>query len=163
MRVHHELTRCCSSLLNRSERDLLMPATPRPTAAAVSAPLLTWSRTFPATPDQVPQTRCFLAGILDGCEAAEDALLCLSELASNAILHSRSAGPGGRFAVRVSQAPGWLKVEVTDEGGPWALRPASGVHGRGLDIVKALAAGVHISDPGIDSAARTVSFEMSTR
>lgn len=137
-----------------------MPATPRPTAPAASVPLLTWSHTFPATPDQVRMARRFLAGILDGCQPAEDALLCLSELASNAILHSRSARRGGRFAVRVSQAPGWLTVEVRDEGGPWAPCPADGVHGRGLDIVKALAADVHISAQGFDAPARTVSFEM---
>lgn len=125
---------------------------------------VSWSRTFPATRDQVPQARRFLAALLSGSPLAGDAVICLGELAANAVTHSRSARPGGHFGVRVtvSQAPGWLTVAVTDEGGRWAPRPASEDHGRGLDIVRALAAAVRISDPhpGADPPARTVTFRM---
>ena len=131
------------------------PQTPAPAAAPI-----TWARSFPGTADQVGQARRFLAGLLGGCEGAADAVLCLSELAANAVQHSRSAGPGGRFTVRVSRAGPWLRVGVTDDGGPWAPQPSSDGHGRGLLIVRSLAGGVRIGDPGVDSPGRTVTFGM---
>ena len=59
-----------------------------------TAPLIGWSRAFPATPTQVREARRFLAGILDGRQAADDAILCLSELVTNATIHSHSRQPG---------------------------------------------------------------------
>jgi serine/threonine-protein kinase RsbW len=117
---------------------------PAPAAPATPAPAepqpTTWSDTFPATPERVREARQFLAGVLGGCPAADDALLCLSELAANAVLHSRSRRPGGKFAVHVSVRPGTLRVEVEDEGGPWRqCDNQDGEAGRGLMIVAALA------------------------
>ena len=125
---------------------------------APALPGVTWTRVFPATPDQVRAARRFLAGVVSDCPQAGDAITCLSELAANSVCHSRSAWPGGRFLVRVTRAAGWLRVEVTDEGGPWAPRPAGGGYGRGLAIVAALASYVHVSDPDGDPPRRTVSF-----
>ena len=116
-----------------------MPATP---SAGPARPLIAWCRDFPALPGQVREARRFLAGILEGCPAADDAALCLSELAANACLHSRSREPGGRFTVRVQRDDARLRVEVTDEGGPWALTAhadAQQPNGRGLLIVSQLA------------------------
>ena len=105
-----------------------------------TAPLIGWSRTFPATPGQVREARQFLAGLLDGGPAAEDALLCLSELAANAVLHSRSREPGGQFRVRAERHGGHVRVEVCDQGGPWAAAPSpDGQNGRGLLVVAQLA------------------------
>lgn len=134
-----------------------------PSAGAPARSAAHWSHRFPATPDQVPQARRFLAGIIDGCPAIDEALLCLSELVTNAVVHSRSAQPGGHVSIRVTRTPARLRVEVHDEGGPWTRRPAGQEHGRGLAIVAALAASLHVSDPGTDSPARTVTFEMSLR
>jgi len=64
-----------------------------------SAPLITWSRDFPALPEQAREARRFLASLLDGHPAADDAVLCLSELVTNACLHSRSRQPGGRYSM----------------------------------------------------------------
>lgn len=64
------------------------------------------------------------------------------ELATNACLHSRSREPGGRFTVRVQRDDARLRVEVTDEGGHWALAAhadAQQPNGRGLLIVSQLA------------------------
>ena len=83
-----------------------------------TAPLIGWSRAFPATPAQVRKARQFLAGILDGCPAADDAILCLSELVTNACLHSRSREPGGYFRVRAETRGSHVRVEVSDQGGP---------------------------------------------
>jgi len=106
---------------------------------AAAAPTVT-GRVFPAGAGQVREARRFLAGVLDGCPAAGDALLCVSELVTNAVLHSQSARPGGRFTVRAAARPGSLRVEVEDEGGPWRTdRDGDAQSGRGLLIVSELA------------------------
>ena len=105
-----------------------------------SAPLITWSRDFPALPQQAREARRFLASLLDGRPAADDAVLCLSELITNACLHSRSRQPGGQFTVRIQTCGPCLRVEVSDQGGPWTA-PAKDDHaqnGRGLQIVSQL-------------------------
>jgi anti-sigma regulatory factor (Ser/Thr protein kinase) len=68
-------------------------------------------------------------------------IACLSELAANAVLHSDSRRSGGTFTVRIEGCPGAdLRIEVDDDGGPW-LAPAPDRHsGRGLDIIRVLAA-----------------------
>jgi serine/threonine-protein kinase RsbW len=105
-----------------------------------TAPPLTWSRAFAATPANVGEARRFLAQILDGRPAADDAILCLSELATNATVHSHSRHPGGHFTVRAEIHAGRLRIEVHDQGGPWT-RPMPGdvQHGHGLHIVSQLA------------------------
>ena len=105
-----------------------------------TAPLIGWSRAFPAAPGQVRAARQFLAGILEGCPAAGDAILCLSELATNAAVHSRSGEPGGLFRVRVQRHGDYIRVEVSDQGGPWAPATARDEeNGRGLLVVAQLA------------------------
>lgn len=109
-----------------------------PTNAAV--PLIAWSRAFPGTPTQVREARRFLSTILAGQPAADDAVLCLSELVSNAVLHSHSGKPGGQFTVRVEMNENLLRVEVLDSGGSWTGAGAPDEqHGRGLNIVSQLA------------------------
>lgn len=105
-----------------------------------------WISVFPARPDQVRRARHGLARALGDCPVADDALLCLSELASNAVLHSASRLPGGTFTVRADIHPGYhVRIEVHDRGGTW--RQADHADGRlhGLAIVRTLAqsAGVY--------------------
>jgi anti-sigma regulatory factor (Ser/Thr protein kinase) len=97
---------------------------------------------FPARADQASRARRLLAGILDSDQRADDALVCLSELVSNAIVHSRSRQPGGSFTVRVQMESQRLRVEVCDQGGPWQTPTrafADEESGRGLLIVSQLA------------------------
>ena len=124
---------------------------------AAAAPPVT-ARVFDGDAGQVRAARRFLAGLLDGCPAADDALLCVSELATNSVLHSRSGRPGGRFTVRAAVRAGSVRVEVTDEGGPWGHeRDGDGQSGRGLVIVGELA-GRWGRDEG--GAGRTAWFEI---
>lgn len=124
---------------------------------ARSAP---WSRTFPATADQARPARQFLAAILTDSPLTGDALICLSELVTNAICHSNSTQPGGTFTVRASLHTHSLRVEVQDQGGPWTRRHHNdGQGGRGLLIVSQLATTWDITGDGATS--RTVSFEMT--
>ena len=137
------------------------PAASRLPADAIKATSpRTWSRSFRATADQVREARKFLAGVLDSSLLAADALTCLSELASNSVLHSSSRRPGGSFAVRASLHSGVLRVEVEDEGGPWeSQRELDGQGGRGLLVVDGLASDWSISGDGTGS--RIVWFEIS--
>jgi anti-sigma regulatory factor (Ser/Thr protein kinase)/DNA-binding XRE family transcriptional regulator len=91
--------------------------------------------------DQVREARAFLRGILGDSLVADAALLVGSELAANAVQHSRSAQPGGTFTVRGRLwHDAWAWVEVQDDGGRWkAQRPGSAERGRGLVIIDELA------------------------
>jgi len=116
------------------------------TASAEATTPLTWSRMFPARADQVREARAFLRAVLDGCPAADDATLCISELAANAVLHSDSRKPGGTFTVRAEVHHGdYVWIEVEDNGGAWNQRTHRDGRPHGLDIVRALA-----TDSGID-------------
>jgi anti-sigma regulatory factor (Ser/Thr protein kinase) len=85
-----------------------------------------------------------VASALDGCPAAVDAALCVSEAVANAVTHTRSGQPGGIVQVRVTVAEGaWVRLIVDDQGAPVSptLEP-SGLgdeHGRGLQVIAALA------------------------
>jgi anti-sigma regulatory factor (Ser/Thr protein kinase) len=71
---------------------------------------------------------------------ADDVILCASELAANAALHSRSRLPGGTFAVRVMISSGsCVRIEVQDEGGPWTPAASDPAGHHSLDILRALA------------------------
>jgi serine/threonine-protein kinase RsbW len=110
-----------------------------------------WCREFPAQPEQVGQARRLLANALDGCPVVDEAVLCLSELAANAVLHSKSRAPGGTFTVRAEMAPGHhVRIEVRDQGGPWREHRHDDGRPHGLAIVRGLAA-----EFGTDGDART--------
>jgi serine/threonine-protein kinase RsbW len=120
-------------------------------------------RTFRGEPGQVPQARDFVRRYLPGrvcsAQASEDILVCATELAANAVLHSRSGLPGGHFSVEVAICAGqWVRVAVEDSGGPWAERgtgDADTEDGRGLHIVCALSAAMGVTG---DASGRTAWF-----
>jgi anti-sigma regulatory factor (Ser/Thr protein kinase) len=107
------------------------------TAAAVR--LDAYEQAFPARPEQVGAARHFVARLLAGTPVADDAVLCVSELASNCVSYSVSGRPGGTFTVRVEPHDGdYVWLEVADQGGPWRPSAPDGrVHG--LEIVHRLA------------------------
>ncbi|RAY12907.1 ATP-binding protein [Actinomadura craniellae] len=107
---------------------------------------LTWRRIYPGRADQVTHARRFVRSMLAGTGRCEDAEFIVSELASNAILHTLSGARRGWFGVEVSLAMhAWISVR--DLGGrrtPSAVVPAGSVNGlrengRGLPAVAELA------------------------
>ncbi|MEU2961985.1 ATP-binding protein [Streptomyces albidoflavus] len=103
----------------------------------------------------VPAARDFTAAVLDEWDARvrrDDVLLCVSELATNALLHGVPPGRGFRlFVLRADD--GGVRVEVHDSGhGRPATRAPGGEaeSGRGLLLVSALADdwGVGERNPG---------------
>jgi serine/threonine-protein kinase RsbW len=107
-------------------------------------------REFPGVPASAHSARVFVADLVTDPELRDTAVLAVGELAANAIQHSRSGQPGGTFTVYVEVAHGkedktWTYVEVADQGGGAIPLDhhgfsADAIGGRGLGIVRALAA-----------------------
>jgi len=91
--------------------------------------------TYPGRADQLHHVRRAVASHLAGCAAAADAVLVASELAANAIVHSRSRA--GHFIIRTELHPDHVRIEAEDPGGPWRRRQPDG-RPHGLDMVEAL-------------------------
>ncbi|GAB3211279.1 Anti-sigma regulatory factor (Ser/Thr protein kinase) [Marinactinospora thermotolerans DSM 45154] len=104
-------------------------------------------RWFPGYPSQVAAARWFVIDRLHGCSRADDASLLASELATNAIRHTRSRRWRTGFLLTVDHTPGLrLRVTVRDAGAletdkkPCATLPApDALHGRGLFLVNSIA------------------------
>lgn len=90
----------------------------------------------------VPVARRATRALLADIPCVEDAELIVSELAGNAILHTRSALEGGTFRVVVEAKDGWARLEVHDGGPLPRERDADqdGESGRGWELVAALSA-----------------------
>jgi anti-sigma regulatory factor (Ser/Thr protein kinase) len=94
-------------------------------------------RSFPGSPDAIPEVRRMIAPLQLDAATAATAELLISELASNAVRHARTP-----FEVRVFAGPSGLHVEVVDGStappilGDWGVEAE---RGRGLRIVDSLA------------------------
>jgi anti-sigma regulatory factor (Ser/Thr protein kinase) len=105
-------------------------------AAAGQAAATGYSGTFPGRPDQVQRARHEVARHLAGHPVTDDAVLVISELAGNAVLHSGSKG--GFFTVRAELHGTCCYIECEDAGGPWHPQPPDAGRPHGLDLVEAL-------------------------
>jgi serine/threonine-protein kinase RsbW len=85
---------------------------------------------------EAARVRREIAAYLGNCPATGDMILIASELAANAILHTRSRGAS--FTVRCHARPTQARIEVEDAGGPWRQRRDSPDRPHGLDIIAAL-------------------------
>ncbi len=127
----------------------------RQPASGGTAPSRQHSRAFPALLPQVGEARRFLADVLASYPRIDEAVLCLSELAANACLHSDSRLPGGTFTVRVCVRPGeQVRLEVVDKGGPWAASAHDDDRPHGLAIVASLACDYGVDGDGDGAVGR---------
>ncbi|GGL52194.1 ATP-binding protein [Planomonospora parontospora] len=138
-------------------------ADPRPDGSCAMTLLM--RRRFAGLPDQIRQARRFVALAAAGRAAAEQAVLMTSELATNAVQHTRS-GAGGFFEVSVYLRGPFLRVEVADGGSALQaprVRPLDPEAeqlpgGRGLAIVELCAA--RWGQSGDGGPGRVVWFEL---
>ncbi|GAA2622891.1 ATP-binding protein [Streptomyces axinellae] len=124
-----------------------------------------WELTCPGLPEEVSRLRRWTRDVLRDSACADDAALIVSELGSNALVHSASGGPNGSFHVSLHRSPGTVVLAVTDTGGgstkPHVETPdEEETHGRGLGLVTALASRVCVSG---DDYGRTVTVEMNDK
>jgi anti-sigma regulatory factor (Ser/Thr protein kinase) len=102
-------------------------------------------RVLPGTADSASAARLMARQLLgDRDPAVETVMLLVSELVTNAIVHSRSGAPGGTVTVALCPVSGGVLVQVRDDGGPsepcLAMLGTDGAeHGYGLLLVDALA------------------------
>lgn len=106
-------------------------------------------RVFAGVPAEVGAARRWVRSIVEEaiCSAvADDAVLVVSELATNALRYSVSGRPGGQFTVSVAPRPDGVLLQVRDQGPvPDAAGNGCGPaevdgHGWGLGLVSELAA-----------------------
>jgi anti-sigma regulatory factor (Ser/Thr protein kinase) len=103
-------------------------------------------RVFPGRADQLGHVRNFVRRVTAGCPATDDAVLLASELASNAVMHTKSGSPGdGHFEVIACCYPRRAYVVVIDEGAATVpesrgtVFPAVTESGHGLGVVDLVA------------------------
>jgi len=125
----------------------------QPTASELLA-LRARETTYPGAAEHISTVRADLRPLLHDCPLADDVILCASELAANAALHSDSRLPGGTFTIRAVVSRGdFIRVEVHDNGGPWACTTGDPVGHHGLDIIRALSTAWGIDG---DQSGRTI-------
>ncbi|WJV51413.1 ATP-binding protein [Streptomyces flavofungini] len=117
---------------------------------------LSRQRRFPRARDSVPAARAFALETLvewgvDIADRYEDVRLCVSEVATNAVLHG--VPPGREFCLTLVVDGLLFRIEVRDSGGgsPQVIRESGEeCSGRGLRLVAALADdfGVTVHTPG---------------
>jgi serine/threonine-protein kinase RsbW len=105
-------------------------------SGAAAQAVTCYQGTYHGRADQVRRVRAAVAAHLGDCPVTDDAILIVSELVTNSILHSESKGEF--FTVRAELFPSYVWLEVEDLGGAWQCRqPDERPHG--LEIVGTLA------------------------
>jgi len=120
----------------------LPPPAPDTFRRPAREPLL---RVLPGTAESASAARLMARQLLgDSDPAAETVMLLVSELVTNAIVHSQSGAPGGTVTVALCPVSSGVLVQVRDDGGssePCLAEIGTGgaEHGFGLRLVDALA------------------------
>ncbi|MGI5291837.1 ATP-binding protein [Nonomuraea polychroma] len=116
---------------------------------------------LPGIPSQVSRARGIVTAALGRDHPLyDDVVLLTSELATNAILHTRS-GSGGSFTVAVTSSESAVRVCVSDagsDGPPCVCRTSTqATSGRGLPLIEAIS---HRWGFTRESGSTTVWFEL---
>lgn len=103
--------------------------------------------------EMVAVARAAVRVLLAGCPCVAEAELIASEAATNSIQHSLSGGIGGFFQVTIDVKPGFVRLEITDDGPKHGLIYSPdddklAEYGRGLLIVDHLTSGQWGHDRG---------------
>lgn len=77
-----------------------------------------WTKTFDGLPEHLTKVREFTRLVAVGRDGADLVEMVASELAGNAIQHSASGRPGGKFILELADLRDGWQVRVIDEGGP---------------------------------------------
>jgi len=122
-----------------------------------------WELTCPGLPQEVGRARRWTRDILSETPWADDAALIVTELGSNALRHSASGSDSGSFHFTLIRSASAVVIAVTDIGSslttPHVEKPdEDDTHGRGLELVAALAYRVHVR--GDDRHGHTVTAEL---
>ena len=102
------------------------------------------SLTIPGRPEHVREARAFVAKALGELQHSLDtAVLLTSELVTNAVTHSSSRCDGGTVTLLITESPGGVRIEVTDQGSDLSSPVVRGdvyaSDGHGLFLVQTLA------------------------
>lgn len=121
-----------------------------------------WELTCPGLPEEVGRVRRWTRDVLGDSRCAEEAALIVSELSTNALLHSASGTASGSMRISLFRTSGSVVLAVTDVGGgatkPHEVAAADGdAHGRGLTLVSALGRRMEVSG---DDEGYTVMVEL---
>lgn len=106
-----------------------------------------WELLCPGRPEEVSRAPRWTRDVLSDCPHADDAALIVTELGTNAVMHT--ASPNFRVTIRLARAT--VTITVSDHGKSATVpRPKTPTghttHGRGLFLVSQLAAHVRISN-----------------
>ena len=105
--------------------------------------MTTYEQEFPGRADAVAKAREWIAGLVAhlGTIRAGEIELCVSELATNVVLHTMSGAPDGTYKITATVSEASVTITVTDLGPTLIPRPrvSPEEHGRGLVLVAELA------------------------
>lgn len=128
-----------------------------------------WGMSCPGSPEDVGRARRWTRDVLRNSPCADDAALIVTELSTNAVLHTHTDAaaddqPPGTFYVSLSVSEALVSISVTDSGAtktaPTVEHPDTDeTHGRGLAMVTALAH--HVETHG-DQHGHTVTAHLTT-
>jgi anti-sigma regulatory factor (Ser/Thr protein kinase) len=127
-----------------------------------------WGLSCPGSPEEVARARRWTRDVLRESPCADDAALIVTELSTNAVLHTHTDVaadlPPGAFHVSLAVSEALVSISVTDSGGtktaPTVEHPdADETHGRGLAMVTALA---HHVETHVETHGHTVTAHLTT-
>lgn len=108
-----------------------------------------WELSCPGLREEIGRARRWTRDILSDSPCADDAALIVTELGTNALLHSASGNGTGIVRIHLRRTADSVALSVQDSGGrqstPHTEEPdEDAIHGRGLGLVAALADRVEV-------------------